>query len=463
MFSKETYINRRKELSKQVEKGLILILGNGDSSFNYPANVYTFRQDSTFRYYFEFNLQDLAGVIDAETGEDYLFGEDVSIDDIIWTGPVASIRERANEIGVRHSGSHADLVNLLESSIQKGRKIHFLPAYRQENKELLSFLLHYKTDQVNKFVSKELIKAIVNQRSIKSSEEIIEIEKAIDTAYNMHTTMMKMANNLDTFEYEIAGRMEGIALSGGGPVSFPIILTTHGEILHGHDHSLKLKKGRMLVSDGGCETPSGYCSDITRTVPCGGKFDSRQRAVYQAVLNANLEATKMIAPNIPYRDVHLRAVKVLGEGLKEIGLIKGNVDDAVAQGVMGLFMPHGLGHMMGMDVHDMEGFGEDNVGYDKKYIRSTQFGLRSLRLARELKPGFVITNEPGCYFIPALIDKFRAENKFMDFVNYDMLDSYKDFGGIRIEDDILVTDNGSKVLGKPIPKTVKEIEDIMSL
>ncbi|MFV0501550.1 MAG: aminopeptidase P family protein [Bacteroidales bacterium] len=463
MFSKETYINRRKELSKQVEKGLILILGNGDSSFNYPANVYTFRQDSTFRYYFEFNLQDLAGVIDAETGEDYLFGEDVSIDDIIWTGPVASIRERANEIGVRHSGSHADLVNLLETSIQKGRKIHFLPAYRQENKELLSFLLHYKTDQVNKFASKELIKAIVNQRSIKSSEEIIEIEKAIDTAYNMHTTMMKMANNLDTFEYEIAGRMEGIALSGGGPVSFPIILTTHGEILHGHDHSLKLKKGRMLVSDGGCETPSGYCSDITRTVPCGGKFDSRQRAVYQAVLNANLEATKMIAPNIPYRDVHLRAVKVLGEGLKDIGLIKGNVDDAVTQGVMGLFMPHGLGHMMGMDVHDMEGFGEDNVGYDEKYIRSTQFGLRSLRLARELKPGFVITNEPGCYFIPALIDKFRAENKFMDFVNYDMLESYKDFGGIRIEDDILVTDNGSKVLGKPIPKTVKEIEDIMSL
>ncbi|MFA5540475.1 MAG: aminopeptidase P N-terminal domain-containing protein, partial [Bacteroidales bacterium] len=205
MFSKETYINRRKELSKQVEKGLILILGNGDSSFNYPANVYTFRQDSTFRYYFEFNLQDLAGVIDAETGEDYLFGEDVSIDDIIWTGPVASIRERADEIGVRHSGSHADLVNLLETSIQKGRKIHFLPAYRQENKELLSFLLHYKTDQVNKFASKELIKAIVNQRSIKSSEEIIEIEKAIDTAYNMHTTMMKMANNLDTFEYEIAG------------------------------------------------------------------------------------------------------------------------------------------------------------------------------------------------------------------------------------------------------------------
>lgn len=462
MFNKQTYISRRKELVNQVEKGIILILGNKDSSFNYPANVYTFRQDSSFRYYFEYNLQGLTGVIDVDSGQDYLFGEDVSIDDIIWTGPVASIRERADEIGVKHSGNHTQLVELLEKSILQGRKIHFLPAYRQENKELLSFLLHINTNHVNKFSSKELIKAIVNQRSIKTIEEVIEIEKAVNTAYNMHTTMMKMANNLDTYEYEISGTMEGIALSGGGPVSFPIILTTQGEILHGHDHSLKLKKGRMLVSDAGCETPSGYCSDITRTVPCGGKFDSRQKSVYESVLNANLEATKMISPNIPYRNVHLRAVKVLGEGLKGIGLIKGNIDDAVREGVMGLFMPHGLGHMMGMDVHDMEGFGEDNVGYDEKYTRSKQFGLGSLRLARELKPGFVITNEPGCYFIPALIDKFRSEKKFLDFLNYDMLESYKDFGGIRIEDDILVTDNGSRLLGKPIPKTVLEIEKIMS-
>lgn len=462
MFSKSTYTKRRKQLAKDVQKGLILILGNGDSAFNYPANIYTFRQDSTFRYFFEFNLPSLAGVIDAETGDDYLFGEDVSIDDIIWTGPVASIRERANEIGVKNSGSHADLIKLLEDAIAKGRQIHFTPAYRADNSNLLSMLLHIKKDHVNKFASKTLIKAIVKQRSVKSIEEVDEIEKAIDTAYVMHTTMMKMAANIGTYEYEIAGKMEGLALSGGGPVSFPIILTTHGEILHGHDHSLKLKKGRMLVSDAGCETPSGYCSDITRTVPCGGKFDPRQKGIYEAVLNANLQAIKMIAPGIPYRDVHLKAVTTLGEGLKAIGLMKGDINEAVKEGAMGLFMPHGLGHMMGMDVHDMEGFGEDNVGYDEKYTRSTQFGLRSLRLGKELQPGYVLTDEPGCYFIPALIDKFKAEKKFTDFVNYKELESYKDFGGIRIEDDILVTEKGYRVLGTPIPKTVKEIEELMN-
>ncbi len=462
MFSKETYKNRRKELVKNMNGGLALILGNLDSAFNYPANIYTFRQDSTFRYYFEYNLPGLAGVIDIDSGDDYFFGDDVSIDDIIWTGPVDSIRDRADRIAVLHSGSLADLSKLIQDAISKDRKIHFLPAYREKSKVVLSNLLHYKRDAVNKFASEELIKAIVKQRSVKSSEEIIEIEKAIDTAYTMHTTMMRMAKDLSVFEYEIAGTMEGIALSGGGPVSFPIILTTHGEILHGNDHSLQMKKGRMVVSDAGAETPSGYCSDITRSVPCGGRFDTRQKDIYEAVLKANLEATKMIAPGIAYRDVHLRAVSVLGEGLKSIGLMKGNVEDAVKEGVMGMFMPHGLGHQMGMDVHDMENFGEDYVGYDDEYKRSTQFGLASLRMGRRLEEGFVITNEPGCYFIPALIDKFRAENKFKDFVDYDFLESYKDFGGIRIEDDILVTKEGSKVMGKPIPKTVEEIEEIMS-
>ena len=461
MFSKSTYVNRRKQLANDIKDGLILILGNSDSPFNYVANIYTFRQDSSFRYFFEYNLQDLAGVIDANSGEDYLFGDDVEIDDIIWTGPVASVRDRADKIGVKNTGSRKDLANLLEQAMLQERKIHFLPPYRAENRNLLSSLLHIKKDHVEKFASLELRKAIVKQRSIKSLEEIAEIEKAIETAYKMHTTMMRMAKNLNTYEYEIAGIMEGIALSGGGPVSFPIILTTHGEILHGHDHSLKLKKGRMLVSDAGCETPSGYCSDITRTVPCGGKFDERQKAVYEAVLNANLIAQKSIKPGIEYKKVHLKAVKELGEGLKAIGLMKGDIDEAVKEGAMGLFMPHGLGHMMGMDVHDMENFDETIVGYDEKTSRSNQFGLRSLRFGRKLEPGHVITNEPGCYFIPALIDKFKAEKKFLSFVNYDELESYKDFGGIRIEDDILVTEKSSRVLGTPIPKTVKEIEEIM--
>lgn len=462
MFSKSTYVNRRKQLANDIKDGLILILGNSDSPFNYVANIYTFRQDSSFRYFFEYNLQDLAGVIDANSGEDYLFGDDVEIDDIIWTGPVASVRDRADKIGVKNTGSRKDLANLLEQAMLQERKIHFLPPYRAENRNLLSSLLHIKKDHVEKFASLELRKAIVKQRSIKSLEEIAEIEKAIETAFKMHTTMMRMAKNLNTYEYEIAGIMEGIALSGGGPVSFPIILTTHGEILHGHDHSLKLKKGRMLVSDAGCETPSGYCSDITRTVPCGGKFNERQKAVYEAVLNANLIAQQSIKPGIEYKEIHLKAVKELGEGLKAIGLMKGDIEEAVKEGAMGLFMPHGLGHMMGMDVHDMENFDETIVGYDEKTSRSNQFGLRSLRFGRKLEPGHVITNEPGCYFIPALIDKFKAEKKFLSFVNYKELESYKDFGGIRIEDDILVTEKSSRVLGTPIPKTVKEIEEIMS-
>jgi len=462
MFSKSTYVKRRKQLASDIKEGLILILGNGDSPFNYLSNIYTFRQDSSFRYFFEYNIAELAGVIDADSGEDYLFGDDVEIDDIIWTGPVASIRDRANAIGVKNSGSRADLAKLIETAILQERKIHFLPPYRVDNRNILSSLLHIKKDHIEKFASIELRKAIVKQRSIKSLEEIVEIEKALDTAYDMHTTMMRMAKKLGTYEYEIAGKMEGIALAGGGPVSFPIILTTHGEILHGHDHSLKLAKGRMLVSDAGCETPSGYCSDITRTVPCGGKFDERQKAVYEAVLNANLAAQKVIKPGLEYKKVHLKAVKTLGEGLKAIGLIKGDVEEAVNEGVMGLFMPHGLGHMMGLDVHDMENFDENIVGYDEKTTRSTQFGLSSLRLGRKLEEGFVITDEPGCYFIPALIDKFKAENKFKSFVNYKELENYKDFGGIRIEDDVLVTEKGNRFLGKPIPKTVKEVEEAMA-
>ena len=462
MFSKSTYVKRRKQLASDIKEGLILILGNGDSPFNYLSNIYTFRQDSSFRYFFEYNISELAGVIDADSGEDYLFGDDVEIDDIIWTGPVASIRDRANAIGVKNSGSRADLASLIETAILQERKIHFLPPYRVDNRNILSSLLHIKKDHIEKFASIELRKAIVKQRSIKSLEEIVEIEKALDTAYDMHTTMMRMAKKLGTYEYEIAGKMEGIALAGGGPVSFPIILTTHGEILHGHDHSLKLTKGRMLVSDAGCETPSGYCSDITRTVPCGGKFDERQKAIYEAVLNANLAAQKIIKPGLEYKKVHLKAVKTLGEGLKAIGLIKGDVEEAVNEGVMGLFMPHGLGHMMGLDVHDMENFDENIVGYDDKTTRSTQFGLSSLRLGRKLEEGFVLTDEPGCYFIPALIDKFKAENKFKSFVNYKELENYKDFGGIRIEDDILVTEKGNRVLGKPIPKTVKEVEEAMA-
>jgi len=458
MFRKEIYEQRRKQLAKDVANGIILIAGNSDAAFNYPNNTYSFRPDSTFRYFFAHNLQDLAGVIDCESGEEWLFGEDVSMDDIIWTGPVPSMRERAEEAGVKNSGSLADLALMLNNAIDQRRKIHYVTPYRIKTINYISELLHIKKDWVTAYSSVELMQAIIKQRSVKSAEEIVEIENALDTAFNMHTTMMRMAAREGTFEYEIAGAMEGLALAGGGPVSFPIILTTHGEILHGHDHSLKLKKGRMVVSDAGSENPEGYCSDITRSVPVGVHFDARQKAVYETVLSAQLLVPTLIKPHVPYKDVHIAAVTRIGEGLKAMGLMKGDINEAVKEGAMGLFMPHGLGHMMGLDVHDMENYGENYVGYDKKYKRSAQFGLASLRLGRILEKGFVITNEPGCYFIPALIDQWKAEHKCEAFINYTEVEKYKDFGGIRIEDDVLVTEEGCRTLGKPIPKTVEEIE-----
>lgn len=462
MFSKQTYIERRNRLKKDVKSGVILMVGNGDSPFNYPANTYSFRQDSTFRYFFGHNLQNLVGVIDVDDGKEYLFGEDVDMEDIIWTGPVPSMRERAEEVGVESSGTISELRQLMDAAVFSGRKIHFVPPYRAENVNFIAELLHVEHPYVKAYVSTELIAACVKQRSIKSEEEIAEIEKAIATAYEMHTTMMRMAAVEGTYEYQIAGAMEGVALSGGGPVSFPIILTTHGEILHGHDHSLQIKKGRMIVSDAGCENPEGYCSDITRSVPVGGKFFSRQKDIYEAVLAAQTLVPSLIAPGVKYSQIHLAAVARLASGLKELGLMKGNVQDAVAQGAMGLFMPHGLGHMMGLDVHDMENYGENYVGYDKKNVRSTQFGLASLRLGRELQEGFVLTNEPGCYFVPELIDRWKAQGKCKDYINYDKVEQYKDFGGIRIEDDLLVTKDGCRLLGRYIPKTVAEIEQQMS-
>ncbi len=463
MFAKETYVQRRKQLMKDMNSGLVLMVGNSDVAFNYQANTYSFRQDSTFRYFFGYDLQGLVGVIDVESGDEYLFGEEVDMDDIIWTGPVPTLSQRAKGIGVKHSGTIKDLRALIDKAVFGGRKVHFVPAYRRENVEFIADLLHIDSEYISAYVSVELIAACVKQRSIKSDEEIAEIEKAISTAYDMHTTMMHMAAKVGTYEYQIAGTMEGIALAGGGPVSFPIILTTHGEILHGHDHSLKIKKGRMIVSDAGCENAMGYCSDITRSVPVGGKFDERQRAIYQAVLDAQLLVFDLCKPNVKYSDVHKAAVAKLGEGLKAIGLMKGDIHEAVEQGAMGMFMPHGLGHMMGLDVHDMENYGENYVGYDKKNVRSTQFGLASLRLGRELKQGFVITDEPGCYFVPALIDQWRAEKKCEAFINYAEVEKFKDFGGIRIEDDVLITKNGCRLLGKPIPKTIQEVENEMAL
>jgi len=457
MFTKETYIRRREQLRKDVNSGIILILGNKEVAFNYPANTYHFRQDSNFLYFFGLNMPDVAGIIDIDNNKDWLFGNDVDLDDIIWMGPQPTMHELAAKVGVENSATTAALYDTVADAIRKGRKVHFVSPYRGETTMQLADLTGIKYTNIKNYVSLELTQAMVKQRSIKDLNEIVEIEKAIETAYTMHTTAMKMAK-AGVIEREIAGRMEGIALEAGGPVSFPVILTVNGQTLHNHYHGNELKIGRMLVADAGCETELNYCSDITRSIPVGGMFDQRQKDIYQIVLNANMAAIEAIKPGVPYRDIHLLSAKVIAQGLKDLGLMKGDVDDAVRHGAHAMFFPHGLGHMLGLDVHDMEGLGENFVGYDEETKRSSQFGLAFLRLGRRLQNGFVLTVEPGLYFIPALIDLWKSENKFTEYINYDKVETYKDFGGIRIEDDVLVTETGYRVLGKAIPKTIAEVE-----
>ncbi|PKP32874.1 MAG: Xaa-Pro aminopeptidase [Bacteroidetes bacterium HGW-Bacteroidetes-17] len=457
MFKKEVYIDRRNRLKKEMSSGLALIFGNSEASYNYPANTYHFRQDSDFLYFFGLDHPDFVGVIDIDNGKNYIFANDVDIEDIIWMGPQPSVKSQAALVGVENTAPYNDLADFLATQIKSGRKVHFLPYYRGDRLVQIKQLLGLLTARVKDYVSVELVKAVIKLRSIKDKFEIAEIEKAIDIAYDMHTTAMKMAK-VGIVEREIAGTMEGISLAQGGPVSFPVILTINGQTLHNHYHGNTLTEGRMMIADAGAETTMHYSSDITRTTPVGGKFSQRQKEIYEVVLNANMKAIELIRPGIEYREVHLASCKVIAEGMKALGLMKGDMDAAVKAGAHALFMPHGLGHMMGLDVHDMEGLGENFVGYDEHTKRSNQFGTAYLRLGRKLQPGFVLTVEPGCYFIPELIDKWKKDETNAEFINFDKVETYKDFGGVRIEDDVLVTETGNRVLGKPIPKTVAEVE-----
>ena len=462
MFKPETYSGRRMALRNEVKSGIILLPGNTEAAFNYPANTYHFRQDSTFSYFFGINQPDLAGIIDLDNGNDILFGNDVDMDDIIWMGPQPSMAERGKLVGITNTSPLAELSAYIKDATNKGRKVHFLPPYRGETKIQLSEMIGVSPSGLKAAASEELIKGVVKLRCIKSEEEVKEIEKMVDVAYLMHTTAMRMAYP-GVVEQQIAGTIEGIALANAGPVSFPVILSINGQTLHNHYHGNTHVEGRMLVVDGGCESEKTlYSSDITRTMPVGGKFNPRQKEIYEIVLKANMEAIAAIKPGVPYREIHLLAARVIAQGLKDAGLMKGDVNEAVKQGAHAMFFPHGLGHMMGMDVHDLEGVGENYVGYDDEIKRSEQFGTAFLRLGRRLQPGFVITVEPGIYFIPALIDQWKAEGKFAEFINFDKVETYKDFGGIRIEDDVLVTETGYRVLGKPIPKTVAEVEAMMA-
>lgn len=459
MFKKEVYAERRRKLSNHLQEGLVLFLGNTDVPMNYPSNIYHWRQDSTFLYFYGLDYQNMAAVMDLDNGNEYLFGNDVSLDDIIWMGPQITTEEKASLCGVSNHFPFNRLEDMVKDAVKQGRTVHFLPPYRAENKILLEELTGIKPVAQKKQASVELIKAVVALRSIKDDNEIQELEKAMETAWIMHTTAMKMAKP-GVYEREIAGAIEGIALAAGGMLSFPAIVTVRGETLHNHYHGNKLKENDLLLVDTGAETAMHYASDHTRTTPVGGKFTPRQKDIYEAVLEAQLKAIEAIKPGVTNLSVHLLAAATLTDRLKEIGLMKGDTSSAVEQGAHALFMPHGLGHMMGLDVHDMEDLGENYVGYNDEIKRSDIFGTAFLRLGRKYEPGFVITIEPGCYFIPALIDQWQSEGRFKEFINYEKVNEYRDFGGIRIEDDILVSDSGHKVMGRPIPRSVEEVEQI---
>lgn len=451
-------IDRRNGLKKIVEKGILLFLGNSESPMNYADNTYHFRQDSSFLYYWGFPKNaDVAAVIDIENNREIIFGDELSIDSIVWTGLLPTIREQAQEVGVNETQSFAALHTFLKDALAKGRRVHYLPPYRAEHKLLLQDLLGIAPAAQDAGKSVEFIKAVVNQRNYKCEAEVAEIERAVDISYEMHLAAMKGAR-AGMKEYEIKSIVYAAAQSRGAELSFPIISTVHGETLHNHNYHNTLEEGKMLLIDAGAELPSGYCGDLSSTIPVGKKFTERQRMIYEIVYKSHYAAVEMLKPGVPFKEAYYASCRTIFNGLKELGLTKGNAEEAVLAGANALFFQCGLGHMMGLDVHDMENLGEVWVGYDG-VPKSTQFGIKSLRLARPLEPGFVLTIEPGIYFIPTLIDMWKAENRFGEFINYAEVEKWRDFGGIRNEEDYLITPTGYRLLGKnPISKKLADVE-----
>ncbi len=460
MFSKETYVSRRAELKKLVKSGIIVLFGNNSSPANFPNNgYYPFRQDSSFLYYFGQNRDSLVGVIDIDNNIETLIGDDISIDDIVWYGSVDSVHDMAQQVGVDNSAPMKTLKTICNDALRMKRKIHFLPPYRADIKIQIFDLLGIHPNQQKESASMELIQAVVKMRSTKTDEEIEELERAAVIGYKMHTTAMKMCRPGVT-EKEIAGTLDGIANSLGAMVSFPTILSQHGEIQHGAPSPAPLQAGKLMLCDAGAETLNNYCSDNTRTTPVSGHFDQRQLEIYSIVEACHDYALTVAKPGVKWWDVHFGVCRLMTEKLKELGLMKGDTDEAVAAGAHAMFMVHGLGHMMGMDVHDMENLDQINVGFDEEVRPNLkQFGTNCLRMGRRLQKGFVVTDEPGIYFIPALIDDWKASGHCKEFINFDKLETYKDFGGIRLEDDLLITEDGCRFIGKDrIPYHPKDVE-----
>ncbi len=457
MFSADTYSQRRKILKEKLGSGLVLLLGNEDSPMNYKANIYHFRQDSSFLYYFGLDMPHLAGVIDIDENKEIIFGDELTMDDIVWTGPLPSIVEQAAAVGVEETMPYNKIRNILQAAQAQRKTIHFLPPYRAENQVKLSNYIDLDYAAVAQHASVSLVKAVIAQRAVKSDDEIAEMEKAVNTTRAMHMTVMSGAR-AGMKEQDLVGVATNIAIANGGNLSYPVIMTIDGQTLHNHHHHNTLQSGLLVLGDFGAETAMRYAGDITRTFPVDNTFTSRQKDIYNIVLKAEEDCIASLRPGITYQQTHLKAASIITNGLKALGLMKGSTEDAVQAGAHALFFPHGLGHMIGLDVHDMEDLGEDLVGYNETTKRIDQFGTKYLRLGRTLEEGFVLTVEPGIYFIPELIDQWKAEGKHSDFLNFDKISEYKNFSGIRIEDNVLITGDGYRVLGDRIPKTVEEVE-----
>ena len=460
LFEKQVYINRRNKLRQNMGScGLILLMGNSDSSMNYKDNCYPFRQDSTFLYYFGLDLAGLAAIIDTDSGEEIIFGDELTIDDIIWTGTLPSVSELAGDVGVTVTRPYHDIAKFVEKARISSREAHILPPYRPENKIKLAHWFNCSLPDLDDKVSVKLIKAVISQRAIKEAIEIKEMEKAVDISIDMQLAVINYARP-GIKEFELVAKAIETAQANDAGLSYPAIITMYGQTLHTHYYGNTLVDGRMVLCDAGAENNKRYAGDLTRTFPVGKTFTSRQKDLYETVLAAMDHAISLLKPGVQYRQIHLEACTKLMEGLNQAGLTKGDPAEAVAAGAHTMFFQCGLGHMIGLDVHDMEDLGEQYVGYSDTLKKGTEFGLKSLRLGRELEAGFTLTVEPGIYIIPELIDRWQAENKYKDFINYDVLNTYRDFGGIRIEDNFLITDDGCRLLGKYLPKSLKEIEGL---
>ena len=454
MFAKETYIQRRALLKKNIGSGVLLFLGNDEQGLHYEDNTFRYRQDSTFLYYFGLSFAGLSAIIDIDEDKEIIFGDELTIDHIVWMGTQPTLKEKSGRVGITEVMPSAEIMNYLHKAVRKGQTVHYLPPYRAEHKlKLMEWLGIPPARQEG---SVPFIRAIVAQRSYKSAEEVEEIEKACNVTADMHITAMKVLRP-GMYEYEVVAEMNRVAESNNCELSFATIATVNGQTLHNHYHGNKVKPGDLFLIDAGAEVESGYAGDMSSTVPADKTFTPRQRAVYEIQNAMHLEAVKALCPGIPYMDVYDLSARVMVEGMKELGLMKGNAEDAVREGAHALFYPHGLGHMMGLDVHDMENLGEIWVGYNGQ-PKSTQFGRKSQRLAIPLELGFVHTVEPGIYFIPELIELWKGEKKFKDFINYDKVEEYRNFGGIRNEEDYLITETGARRLGKKIPLTPEEVE-----